>query len=141
MKYYTYAVFIIIGALNITSCGTTESVAPAPQVTPAPTITPTPTPSASPSPVANINDALVGNWIDTSGNTLDFKNDGTAMSDQQPLLWSVDSSNNINFLSGAISVDSCSFEILSSGGLTSALVVTLDLGCNKAGELTYTKAP
>lgn len=136
MKQYIYIALVSIIALNITSCGSSGS---APQA-PTPSSSPSTVPESS-APVVQLDQALVGNWIDMTGNTLAFKADGTALSKSQKLTWSIDLSNKINFEDGAIPIDSCSYEILTSGGLNTSLLVTLDMGCNKSGELTYTSAP
>lgn len=139
MKHYILATIVSFGALNITSCGSSDS-SPSQAATPSPTPAQVVVASPSPSP-ASANSALVGNWINLAGNVLDFSQDGTVKSGTQTLQWSVDKDNQILFSTNSIQIDSCGYEILSSGGLVSNLVISLDLACNKAGQLTYTKAP
>ena len=129
MKYLPLTLLI-----GLSACGGSHD-SPDASPTPIPVVssTPTPTPSSS-------SQALVGNWIEGT-NTLVFKADGTALSNTQALSWSVDSSENLLFTSNSVSVDSCAFEILTSGGLTTTLKTVLDLACQKAGALTYTRAP
>lgn len=105
------------------------------------TVEPVPTPTPTPAPVqveASLDDALVGNWIDEDNNTLKFKDDGTVTSNEQSLEWKIDS-HELVFTAAGLEIDSCDYDILSSGGLRGDLVITLDLGCLKAGQITYTK--
>ena len=125
-------------ALLLAGCGSNGG-APAPTPTPAAIVaTPTPTPDTT----VNHPDALVGNWIDANKNMLVFNKDGTAKSKDQTLNWAVDQNDRLTFSSSSnVLVDICQYIILTSGGLTSALIVTLDMGCEKAGDLIYTRMP
>lgn len=136
MKQYIFTLLVSFGTLFITSCGDNNSAPNVGASIASPTATPL---SVPPSPSPQV--AFVGNWVNLSGNTLDFNGDGSAISDGNSLQWSVDPNGSIVFTAQSVQIDVCSYNILTAGGLTSSLVVTLDLGCNKAGQLTYTEAP
>lgn len=139
MKHYLTITFVTLFTLNITGCGNDSKDA---VVTPVVSSSPTPTPDASPTPTPlSQNDALVGNWIDTSKNTLTFNKDGTAMSNKQALTWSINMENRIVFVASKVEIDQCSYDILSAGGLTKSLVVVLALACEKSGQVNYTQIP
>lgn len=124
MKYILYVLAIQILCI---ACGSDDS----PQV-----IAGDPAPSAIPAPIAKSDDRLIGNWIDASSHTLTFNQDGTGTLD-----WSLSEDSKLIFSSAKTEVDRCSYAILTSGGLTATLIITLDLACDKAGQITYTKQP
>lgn len=126
--------YLLTLSLFCTACGSGGGHdSPAVSPTPAPQVieTPTPTPDESAS--------LVGNWIDTNKISLVFEKNGNAKSDEQELKYSIDQENQILFSADGVEIDSCGWDILSSGGLTSPLIVTLNLACVKAGALKYTR--
>jgi hypothetical protein len=101
---------------------------------------PTPSPRAEvliPSPQPETDLALVGNWVDGI-HTLKINEDFTAQSDEEELTWALDN-NIITFLSGPIQIDACVYQIESSGGIQTALNVSLKLYCEKSGALSYKK--
>ena len=115
MKYLLWAM-----SLSLLSCGGSD----APPIIEVANPTPSPSPTPTPMPLSQ---ALVGNWISLAGNHLDFSQDGSVKSADHTLTWSVDSTNKILFSSGPIEIDTCSYQILSSGGLTSNLIIVLSL--------------
>lgn len=101
---------------------------------------PTPSPRAEvsiPSPQPETDLALVGNWVDGI-HTLTLNEDFSAKSDQEDLTWALDT-NKILFSSGPIQIDACVYQIESSGGIQTALNVSLKLYCEKSGALSYKK--
>lgn len=131
--------FILISALSfhLMACGSDKILDPSSDKK----VEATPTPAPTEEPHAKTDLGLVGNWVDIGGNVLAFHKDGTAMSKSQKLSWSIDLTSHLLFMADTIEVDSCSYEILSSGGLNKDLMITLDLGCQKSGGLTFTRAP
>lgn len=107
-------------------------------------IHPSPTPTPSPTPEVHSvceNPALVGNWI-SGRSSLNFSKDCTVMAQDEKLSWSIETKDNIdylNFAADSAEVDLCSYQIKSSGTLTSPISILLDLICAKSGTLTYTK--
>lgn len=116
-------------ALFISACGSESSALKPTPVAVIETPTPTPTPEV---------ESLVGNWIDSKLNTLQFNEDHSLLSNQQKLSWEA-KQNQVILSQGPIEIDSCIYQIKSQGGLNIDLIITLKLLCDKAGSLSYTK--
>lgn len=113
--------------------------------TPVPVISSSPTPTASPTPIVkaevHCEDApIVGNWIDAKDNNFKINSDCSAQAGSQKLTWSLNEKNEAVFTSNSLPVDVCAYEVLSQGGLTEALKITLQMICQKGGALSYTKS-
>lgn len=119
-------------ALFITACGSESGDALAPSATPA-----SQTPSPSPIVNACAEVPFLGSW--QAANDLQFKDDCSATSGDQKLSWSLDANKFIQFKQDKIDIDSCSFQIITEGGLAAPLSITLKLNCEKAGLLSYKK--
>lgn len=123
----------------LTACGSDHGTLVEPAATPKPDIKASPTPT--PSPVAEVNPCaeavFLGSW--TAANDLSFKDDCSALSGSQKLTWGLTPDKFIQFKQEKIEIDSCSYQIDSTGGLSAPLVITLKLNCDKSGLLSYTK--
>jgi hypothetical protein len=122
--------------LLLAACGSEHATSVSPTATPTPQVSTTPSPSPAAQGCADI--PLIGIWEATASNELKFSEDCTATVGAQKLEWSV-KDEAVSFSSGKISVDSCDYQITSIGGLSSPLVISLKLNCDKSGLLNYTK--
>lgn len=104
--------------------------------------TPTPTPEmaviVTPTPIPQIQEPVVGNWIDSKQNILQINEDHTAKSNQELLTWKIDQ-NQIIWSSASIEIDACVYQIKTAGGFSTDLIITLKLFCDKSGALSYIK--
>lgn len=102
-------------------------------------ISPVASQSPSPTPLAGCADAaFAGNWIDLNNNSLQFKDDCTALASNQKLTWAL-TDDLIHFTSDKVQIDICSYVITSTGSLTSPITIILNLACAKGGALSYNK--
>lgn len=135
----TQSIIITVLTLHLIGCGSDSS---GPAATPAPTVAPV---VASPTPTSKAeascsDSALVGNWIDAKSNSFKINADCSAQAGSQKLDWSLNEKNEAVFTSNSLPVDVCAYEVLSQGGLTEALKVTLQMICQKGGSLSYSKS-
>lgn len=126
----------LLSTLSLIGCGDNSS--PAATVSPVPTVAPvvviTPTPSPTPTPAGS----LVGNWIDIKSDELDIHADNTVTSNGQKLIWAGDQSN-ISFSDENVLIDTCTYQITSTGNLISPITIILELVCTKSGLITYSQ--
>lgn len=80
---------------------------------------------------------FIGEWKDADDNKLSLKQDGTAKSNDDALLYKVNEFDQILFSSNDVQADLCNYEVKTEGGLDE-LLVKLNLKCEVAGDLTYT---
>lgn len=114
--------------IGLTGCGSdhTETAS----TTPAPVV-------ASPSPTPNTN-PIIGSWIDSKEKILKINDDQTALSSEQKLHWETHD-NAIKFSYDSLEIDSCVYQMKVAGTFAQDFKIVLNLFCDKAGNLTYTK--
>lgn len=89
------------------------------------------------SPIPKIN-PLYGKWVNTN-QTLTFKDDGTAISNDQNFQWASEN-DYLVFSAATLEIDLCSYKITTAGNLNTSITVVLDLTCANSGTLHYTKS-
>lgn len=81
---------------------------------------------------------LLGKWVDTNGNTLEFKSDGSVLSNDQTMSYEVQG-DRVSFLIEGLSVDLCGYHVRVENDLLQPFKVILDLICAQTGTLQYVK--
>lgn len=133
---------ILLVLLSLVGCGNESSVStptPTPVSSPSPSVVAEVAPSPSPNPCDTL---FIGDWIDAINHSLKFVNDCSSAFDAEKFIWSLQSINQtqtIILLQGLIEVDRCTYTILSAGGLSDKVTITLSLNCQKSGVQNFSR--